>query len=124
MPDFTPIHKPGQAITLTASAAITGGQLLEVTGDNTVGPAAAASLKVVGQAGHDAASGARVTVHAPGRTVTEAVASGTVTAGQRLKTAASGQVTAYVDGTDAVTQVVGLALAGATNGALVRYQPR
>lgn len=124
MGDYTPVHKPGQTISSTTSAAVTGGQLLEVTGDNTVGPAAAGSLKVVGQAAHDAASGKPITVHAPGRPVCEATAAATVTAGQRLKAAANGQVTPYVDGTDAVTQVVGLALAGATSGNPVRYQAR
>lgn len=124
MPDFTPLYKPGQAFSSTTSAAVTGGQLLEVTGDNTVGPAAAGSLKVVGQAAHDAASGQPVTVHGPGRPITEVTASGAIAAGARVKAAAAGQVAAYVDGTDAVTLVVGLALAAAGNGAPVRIQTR
>lgn len=124
MSDYTPLHKPGQTISSTTSAAVTGGQLLEVTGNNTVGPAAAGSLKVVGQAAHDAPAGSSVTVHAPGRPVCVATAAATVTAGQRLKAAAAGQVTPYVDGTDAVTLVVGLALTGAASGAAVRYQAR
>lgn len=124
MTDYTPVFKPGQTITSTTSAAVTGQQLLEVTGDNTVGPAAAGSLKVVGQAAHDAASGAKVTIHAPGRPVCEAVASGAIVAGERLKAAAAGKVAKYVDGTDAATLVIGLALAGAADTATVRYQAR
>lgn len=124
MGDYTPVYKPGQTITSTASAAITGGQLLEVSGDNTVAPAAAGSLKVVGQAGHDAAIGARVTIHAPGRPVCEATASGAIAAGDRLKAAAAGKVAKYVDGTDAATLVVGVALAAAADTATVRYQSR
>lgn len=126
MPEYTSLHKPGHALTLVASAAITGGQVLEVTGDDTVGPAAAGSLKVVGRAGHDAAIGQNVTVHGPGRPVDTAVVVGaTVVAGDRLKAAASGAgVTKYVDGTDAVTLVMGLALNGGAAGATVTYQAR
>ena len=36
MGDYTPKHKPGHAITFTASAAVTGGQQVEVTGDYEV----------------------------------------------------------------------------------------
>jgi hypothetical protein len=127
MTDYTPIHKPGQEFGSTTSAAVTAGQLLEVTGDDTVGPAAAGSIKVVGQAGHDAGSGKPVTIHGPGRPIGEApvVAAGTtVVAGDRLKAAAAGTVAKYVDGTDAVTLVVGLALKGGAAGALVKYQAR
>lgn len=120
MGDFTPIHKPGQAITLTASAAVTGGQLLEVTGDLTVGPAAANSQKVVGQAGHDATAGQRVTVHAPGATVTEAEASAAIAAGALVKAAATGTVATFV-GTDPEPARIGLALAAAAVGAQCRY---
>lgn len=121
MSDFTPIHKPGQAITLTASVAVTGGQLLEVTGDLSVGPAAANSVKVVGQAGHDAAAGQRVTVHAPGSTVTEAETSAAVAAGASVKAAAAGKVTTFVVGTDPEPARIGLALAAAAVGAQCRY---
>ena len=123
MGDFTPVHKPGHALSLTASAAVTGGQLLEVTGDLTVGPAAAGSAKVIGQAGHDAAAGAGVTVHAPGRTVTEATASGAVVAGDPLKAAAGGKVTKFVAGTDSHTAYLGVALKGAADGQACRFQP-
>lgn len=121
MPDYTPRFKPGSTITSTASTAITGGQLLAVSGDNTVAPAGAGSAACVGHAAHDAASGARVTVHTPGRAVQVATASGAVTAGAPLKSAANGQVAAWVSGTDGAQLVVGLALAGAANGAQVSY---
>ena len=122
MADYTIVMPPGE-FTTTASAATTGGQNVEVTGDNTVGPAAAGSIKVVGQALHDAASGAGLTVYGDGA-IREAVAAGAVTAGQRLKAAAAGKVAAYVDGTDAATLVLGVALAGAADTATVRYQAR
>lgn len=114
---------PAGPFTSTTSAAITGGQLVEVTGNNTVGPAAVGSIKVVGQALHDAASGADVTVYGEGA-LREGVAAGAIVAGDRLKAAAAGKVAKYVDGTDAVTLVVGVALAGAADTVTVRYQAR
>ena len=123
MGDFTPIHKPGHALTLTASAAVVGGQQVEVSGNLPVAPAAAGSQTVIGQAGHDAAAGERVTVHAPGRTVTEATASGAVVAGDPLKAAATGKVTKFVAGTDSHLAYLGVALSGATDGQACRYQP-
>jgi hypothetical protein len=123
MADYTKVH-PAGPFTSTASAAITGGQLVEVTGVNTVGPAGAGSIKVVGQACHDAASGADVTVDGD-YAIREAVVAGAgVVAGVRLKAAAAGAVALYVDGTDAVTLVVGVALNTAADTATVRYQGR
>jgi len=60
MSDYTPVNtdKPW---TSTASAAITGGQIVEATGNGTVGPSAG-TLRPVGVAEHDAPSGGRVTV--------------------------------------------------------------
>ena len=43
MAEYLPLYKPGQALTLKASAAITGGQLLAVSGSGTVAPAGAAA---------------------------------------------------------------------------------
>lgn len=118
MADYTIVMPDGE-FSSTTSAAVTGGQLVEVTGNNTVGPAGAASLKVVGQALHDAASGAPVTVYGDGA-IREAVASGAVVAGDLLVAAAAGKVAA---GTTA-NAVRGVALAAAADGATVRYQAR
>lgn len=123
MPDFTPPFKPGHAVTFTASAAVTGGQLVEVTGPMQVGPAAAGSAKVIGQPGHDATAGTPVTVHLPGKTVTAATASGAVTAGDHVKAAAGGRVAKFTPGTDAETTRVGLAITTAADGATVRLIP-
>lgn len=114
MAEYLPIYKPGQAITLKASAAITGGQLIEVTGSGTVGPAGAASTKVVGVAAFDAATNDNLTVYAGG--VQHAIASGTVAAGDVVQAAANGQV---ATGT---TAPVGIALTAATAGTDVRVQ--
>lgn len=118
MADHTVIHPQGP-VSSTASATVTGGQLVEVTGNNTVGPAGAASLKVVGQALHDAASGSGLTIDADGP-VREAVASGAIVAGDLLIAAAAGKVAA---GTTA-NAVRGVALAAAADGATVRYMGR
>lgn len=87
MADYTPIHPNGALpFTATTSAAVTGGQLLGVSGTGTVGPAAADSVVVVGVAAHDAASGAPVTVHPLAGVVHEFVAgAGGVTAGNPVK---------------------------------------
>jgi hypothetical protein len=63
MPDYTPSLGKSQAATYIAGAAITGGQVLDITADNTVSPSSGAAVTVAGVAGHDAATGAPVTVH-------------------------------------------------------------
>lgn len=120
MVDYTPTHVPGHAVTFTASAAVTGGRLVEVSGDWTVAHAAAGSQKVVGTAGHDAAVGAQVTVHCPGRPIAEANTTAAVAAGDHLKASATG-VVPFV-GTDPEPARVGLALAAAAIGAPCSYQ--
>lgn len=111
---------------VTASATIVGGQVLENTGVNTVGPAGANSLKVVGVAAHDAAVGAGVTVHpiGPGNTH-ETTTVGTVTAGDRVATAAAGTVGTVVAATAAAAGYdIGVALNTATTGNKVRWTGR
>lgn len=109
------------AFTSLTSAAVTGGQLVRVTGSGTVGPAVATSVDVVGVAAFDAASGARVTVK-PIRMLHRTTAgTGGVVAGNPLKSDASGNVTLYVVGTDAVTAYLGTALETATAGNPVKW---
>lgn len=91
MADYLPKHKPGQAVTYTASAAVTGGRLVEVTGNRTVGPAGADSAKVVGVAGFDAAAGETVTVYRGG--VQRLTAAAAITAGATVTAAAAGKAT-------------------------------
>lgn len=124
MAEYLPLHKPGQAITRQASATITGGQLLAVTGAGTVGPAGANAVNWLGVAAADTASGDNVTVYTGG--VQRLTASGTVTAGDQVVPAAAGQVsTLAVVTTPTPSDVtntralVGVALNTATNGNLV-----
>jgi hypothetical protein len=118
MADYTPVQNPGHEFTFTASAPVTGGQVVIVTGPMTVGPATAASPAVVGVAGFNAAAGARVTVFVNGM-VHETVASGAITAGAPVASAATGKVAAAAG--SPLVGVVGLALTTAADGALVRW---
>jgi hypothetical protein len=92
MADYSPLYLPGESITGTASATITAGQVLVVSGDGTVAPAGdAADVTVVGVAATDAVNGARVTYHGRG-TVHITTTAGAVTAGAGVSAGASGTV--------------------------------
>lgn len=116
MADYTPILQEADSFTLQASATITGGQVVAITGVGTIGPAGAASTTWVGVAGQDAVSGAYITVYRSG--VQLVTASGTVTAGDTVVTAASGQVATGTAPTG--DAFVGKALTTATTGNKVR----
>jgi predicted RecA/RadA family phage recombinase len=119
MAEYLPLHDDGDAITRSASAAITAGQLVSVSGSGSVAPAAAADVPWLGVAAFDAASGANLTVFTSG--VQRIVASGTVTAGQLVHAGASGTVVTHTNGTTDYV-VVGLALTTATGPALVEVK--
>lgn len=116
MADYLPIRIPGQALVATASAAITAGQIVEVSGNDTVAPAGAGSAKWLGVAAFDAKAGDRVTIHAGGTQAPKA--SGAVTAGDQVAAAANGRVATSADGAAAL----GVALTNAADGAEVRVQ--
>jgi len=151
MTDYTPIALPGQTWTFQASTAIAGGDMVEITGNNAVGKVATlASRAFIGVANNDTAIGAKVTVtlaHA----IHESIADGTVAAGDQLTTTntANRQVKSLgaaalnvdVTGTPseatieafnpaintAVNQaraIIGIALTGAADNALVRWAQR
>lgn len=61
MPDYTPAGGSPAALTFTAGAAISGGQLVALSVADTVVPAAAAAGDI-GVAGSDAVAGERLTV--------------------------------------------------------------
>lgn len=119
MAEYLPLHDDGDAITRSASAAITAGQLVSVSGSGSVAPAAAADVPWLGVAAFDAASGSNVTVFTSG--VQRIAASGTVTAGQLVHAGASGTVVTHTNGTTDYV-VVGLALTTATGPALVEVK--
>jgi hypothetical protein len=116
--DYVPNFQPGAFVTYTAGAAITGGQVLRISATGkVVSPTTAASNATVGVACHDAASGAPVTVSRGGEQ--QPKATGAITAGTPVKSAAAGTVSAWVSGTDAADLIVGLALATVADAALV-----
>lgn len=117
MAEYLPIYKPGQALTLKASGTITGGQVVAVSGVNTVAAAGAASTAVVGVAAFDAVLNDNVIVFAGG--VQNVLASGAVTAGSPVIAGAAGTVVASA--TPPAGQQVGIALTAGTD-VLVRVQ--
>jgi hypothetical protein len=116
MSDYAPLYMPGDAITGTTSAEVTGGQTLIVSGNGTVGPATAASDAVVGVAAHAAASGALVTYHGRGQ-VHVTTASGGITAGARVDAGAAGTVASGSAG----VHNIGIALTTAVDTALCTW---
>lgn len=122
MADYTEVFPlGGGGFTSQASASVTGGQLLLVSGSGTVAPSGLTALTVVGVAGHDAASGAKVLVK-PLKMVHETTAgTGGLTAGNPLKSDASSNVTLWVSGTDSAAAFLGVALTTATAGNPVRW---
>lgn len=125
MADYSPVYA-GNVLpfTKTASAAITGGQVVETTTTGAVGPAGAASTKVVGVAANDTASGARVTVWPLANVEHEivVVAAATVTVGDGVITGAAGTVNTVVVATGAAAgTLIGTATTTATAPNKVRF---
>lgn len=117
MADYTPIICDDDlSYTAVASASITGGQVLVVTGVNTVGPAGVAALPIAGVASRDAVSGDNLTVYRSG--IQNLVATGTVAAGDALTSGASGTV--VTNAAPAAGTHIGTAQTAATAGNKVR----
>lgn len=116
--DYSAIHQPGQAFSRTTSADVTAGQLLYVSGSDTVAKTAGATSAWLGVAAFSAASGSDVTVLTGG--VHQLAASGSITAGDLVIAAASGavQTIGSVTATTA-SQVVGVALSDAASSLVV-----
>jgi len=91
------------------------------SGNDTVAPAAAGSNKYLGVAAHDAASGARVTVLTGVGMVHETTAQGAVAAGDLLMTGTVAGTVATI-GAGTFDQVIGVALTGAADTALVKWK--
>lgn len=129
MSEYVAIFQPGAAITSQASADITAGQVLVVSGVGTVGPSGANAANVVGIATCDAKSGAKVVYQTSG--VHELVNSGGVTAGDIIVSAASGQVAKLAAVTTPTAAdvtntraIIGVALTTATTGNKCQVQVR
>lgn len=121
MAEYLPVKVDGDEITMTAGATIVGGQVVYVSAANTVTPTAGANKAWLGVAGFNASSGDLLTVYTEG--VQECTASGSITAGDLLESAAAGAVATHTLGTNDAN-VVGTALTAATNGNAVRFLMR
>lgn len=113
MSDYLPRFKPGETFTSQASAAITGGRVVAVSGSGTVATAAADSALVVGVAAFDvAASGDKVTVFTTrGGGIHKLVASGAITAGAGVASDTGGKVKSVTTATAAAAgTLIGIAL--------------
>jgi hypothetical protein len=127
MAEYLPVKNPGQALPLAASATITAGQLVAVSGVSTVAAAGANSANWLGVAAFDAASGDVVTVLSGG--VQELVTTGTVTAGDLVVAAAAGTVSTLAAVTTPTAAdvtntraILGVALTTATTGLKVQVK--
>lgn len=96
---------------LKASADVKKGQVVVISGDMEVAPSTEASASVLGVAMFDAKEGDPVSVETEG--LFRLTASGAITAGAQVESAADGKV-ATKD--DTVTKVIGIALNTASNG--------
>jgi hypothetical protein len=149
--DYTPIALPGQTFTFNAGGAITGGDLVDVSGSNTVVKSATlASRAFIGVAKHDVASGGKVTI-VLAHPLHESVADGTVAAGDQLTTTNTanrqvktlGAAALNVDVTASPTEasieafnaaintavnqarsIIGIAVSGGADNTLVRWAQR
>lgn len=126
MADYTPVYTGGSLpFTSTASAAITGGQVLYASGNGTVAPTAGANGAAVGVAAHDAANGAVVAVWPLVGLVHETTTPAGVTAGAALSSSTAGGVDSGVLATLAAAgTLIGTALTTAAASAKTRWTGR
>lgn len=123
MADYAPVYYGGtEPFTMTASAAITGGQVLFVSGVGTVAPTAGPNGAYIGVAAHDAASGSRVTVWPIPGVVHETISPAGVTAGNALTSSTAGGVDSGTLATIAAAgTLIGTAVSTATTGNKCRW---
>lgn len=110
MGEYQPKTDDAIAWNVVATGAITGGLMVNVAG----AVCGANDPTWLGVAARDAAIGETVTVWIDD--LQRPQAAGSIAAGTRLKTAAAGQVTTWVSGTDAADLLVGIALEAGTAG--------
>lgn len=120
--EYNPVYVPGRAMTLTASAAVSAGDVVEVSGSGTVARvSASASLKVIGVVSTPAQPGHRVMIWGRGP-VHELVADGIITAGDLVvATVTPGFGVRAMTGDDDPRALLGVAITSAASGALARW---
>lgn len=110
---------PGDHITVTAGGTITGGQIVVYSANRTVVAAGAGAILTAGVAMHDAASGESLTIATDG--VWPIKATGAISFGDRLITAATGTVAPAGATPDART-LIGYAMESIANAATGRVK--
>jgi len=123
MSDYLPVFLNGAVpFTMTASATITGGQVLYASGVGTVAPTAGANGAAIGIAQNDAVNGGLVTVWPLNGPVHETVTPAGVTAGASLTSSTAGGVDSGTLATIAAAGThIGTALTTATAGAKTQW---
>jgi hypothetical protein len=124
--EYTPVFTTGTAPwTLQASATVTGGRLVETTGNGTVGPAGAGSTKVMGVAANDATTGGKVAVWPlPGLTH-KVLGTGAIAAGDQLQAGAAGVVaTLAVAAAGDAPKIIGVADRAGADATIIRFVGR
>jgi hypothetical protein len=111
MADYTPKFTPGEAVSMTVGADVTGQRLVAVSGSKTISPAGADAANVIGVAGFDAVAGDRVTVYTRAGGIHRLVANGAITAGAKVISATGGKVATIGAGANPI----GIALQTAVN---------
>jgi hypothetical protein len=122
MADYVPVYASGtNPFTKTASADVVGGRLVEATTASSVGPAGAASTKVLGVAAYDATTGNRVSIWPLAGLEHEVLGSGAIAVGDGVAAGAAGVITTVVVGTGAAAgTLIGRATTAGT-GVKVRF---
>lgn len=128
MSQYSPEYAAGRIpVTGTCSSAVTGGEVLVVTGSGTLGASSAATVATVGVALSDGAASGDVT-YLPRGPIHLGVASGSITAGNQLVAAVGGRVAALAVATgnaaadiNNARYVIGVALTTADDNASVQW---
>ena len=123
MGDYTLVNSD-KMWTSTASAAITGGQLLQVSGAGTVAPTTANTQRAIAVAGSDAPNGGRVNVWPIPGNIHESTNNnaGTITAGAAITAGGSAGVdTGALATVAAAGTLIGIALTTAATATKVRW---
>lgn len=99
MAEYAPVYTSAEPYSLNASAAITGGRLVEITTAASVGPAAAGSTKVAGVAAHDAAINTKVLIWPLLNSTHEIDSAGPIAVGDGVQAGAGGTIATGLSGT-------------------------
>lgn len=117
MAEYAPHTFPADRLPKTASADITAGQVVVVSGANTVAPIAAPNEAWLGVAAHDALNGKPVVVYTAGEF--QVPASGAIAAGKPVIGATGGAVAAFTNATDEPEEIIGVATSAAASSKVV-----